>query len=131
MPRLPSVCYTTSVRLDEHQFDEDGLHYVDDCEPCFEQNHSVGCERKCGRCCEQMIIETSLRDADREPRIRQCPTLRGFADEIEGYLLNGEDGPCTFFDLSTRLCIIHETRPLVCRVFHCEKKPPSEEEGRV
>lgn len=70
----------------------------------------------------QLIVEASFRDAEREPRIKALPTIKGFTDEVEGYLLNGEDGTCVFFNQETALCTIYETRPLVCRVFDCDSE---------
>lgn len=103
----------------EHQLDEDDEHDEEECEACIEQTHTVQCDCRCGRCCEQLIIEASLRDGEREPRIKALPTLKGFTEEPIGYLLNGKDGPCVFLDRQTKLCTIHDTRPLVCRLFNC------------
>lgn len=110
----------------EHH-DEEGEHDEDECELCVERNHTVSCDRRCGRCCRHSIIETSLRDAQREPRINELPIVKGVTDEVEGHLLNGEDGPCVFFDREQRLCTIYETRPLVCRLFDCERAWTEEE----
>jgi Fe-S-cluster containining protein len=107
---------------DEHQVDEVGEHDEDECEVCIEQNHSVSCNCRCGLCCEAMIIEASLRDGEREPRIKALPTIKGFTEKPIGYLLNGQGGPCVFVDRHTKQCTIHETRPLVCRVFNCDRE---------
>ncbi len=116
------------MRIDEHQHDEDGVHDEDECEVCIEQNHSIKCDCRCGRCCEGLLIEVSLRDAAREPRIAaECDPL--YCDiatgtkEVIGYLLNDpENGyACHFLDRETRLCTIHATRPLACRVFDCRE----------
>ncbi len=122
--------------LDAHQLDEDGDHDPDECELCFERNHSTENSCRCGRCCEATIIEVSLRDAEREPKIKdRCGPIRGFSDEPEGYLLNDRNNgmACTFFDRDARLCTIYETRPLVCRVFDCDsyehKEPSSQDPG--
>ena len=46
--------------------------------------------------------------------------LKGFSEEVEGYMLNDrEDIACVFLDRQTNLCTIYETRPLVCRLFDC------------
>jgi len=104
----------------EHQFDEhDGYHDPDECERCLEICATTTCACRCGRCCQSLIIEATLRDAEREPRIKSLPTLIGVTDELEGYLLNGTGGPCVFLDRNTMLCTIYETRPLVCRLFDC------------
>ncbi|MSR60789.1 MAG: YkgJ family cysteine cluster protein [Planctomycetaceae bacterium] len=112
---------TGALPLDEHDIDEDGEHDEEECELCLAQNHTVSCTCRCGDCCEQLIIEVSLRDAEREPRIRECSQIRGFIDEPVGYLLNdpANEHAYRFFDRTTRLCTIHETRPLVCRLFDC------------
>lgn len=105
---------------DNHQLDEDGDHDEDECEVCIEQTHTVHCECRCGHCCEAMILEASLRDGEREPRIKELPIIKGFTEEPIGYLLNGKDGPCVFLDRESKLCTIRETRPLMCRVFNCD-----------
>lgn len=109
--------------LDTHDLDEDGDHDPDECELCLEQ-HPVSCSCKCGNCCESLLIEVSLRDAEREPRIRECPPIRGFTDEQIGYLLNDPQNghACRFFDRTSRLCTIYDTRPLICRLFNCEEE---------
>jgi len=92
----------------------------------------VACDCRCGKCCESLLIETSLRDAEREPRIKQLcqPIWDNEADIFRGekivgvYLLNSRDngGACVFFDRQARLCTIHATRPLVCRLFNCDQE---------
>lgn len=115
-----------------HFVDDDGTHYEDECELCVERKHSVDCACRCGRCCDSLLIEASLRDAEREPRIKELCGPIWDTDielfegrkEIGGYLLNSRDngGACVFFDRQTRLCTIHETRPLVCRLFNCDEE---------
>ncbi len=89
------------------------------------------CSCRCGQCCRALIIEVSLRDAEREPLIAQrCdplyehPSLTSSGQrELIGYLLNarkGESYACVFLDEATNLCTIHETRPLTCRLFDCD-----------
>ncbi|MDZ4683525.1 MAG: YkgJ family cysteine cluster protein [Planctomycetaceae bacterium] len=112
------------MSLDDHQLDDGGTHDPDDCEVCVEGVQTRNCVCRCGVCCEQLLIEASLRDAVREPRIAaECQALRDFVEPI-GYLLNdaANGGACRFFDRTTRLCTIHETRPLVCRVFNCDQE---------
>jgi Fe-S-cluster containining protein len=111
------------MTLNIHDYDEDGFHDEDECELCVELNHSVHCDCRCGNCCEALILEVSLRDAEREPRIKsECGTLKGFTDDVEGYLLNdpGNGYACHFFDRTRRLCTIYDTRPLMCRLFDCD-----------
>lgn len=121
------------MALDEHQLDEDGEHDPDECEVCLERDlgHSGTCG--CGRCCEQLIVEASLRDAEREPRIaRQGSPIKDpfFPAETVGYLLNDvRRGYCTFFDPSSHRCTIYETRPLVCRAFRCDEWAPANPPG--
>jgi Fe-S-cluster containining protein len=113
-----------------HDVDEEGSHVADECELCVEREHTVACTCRCGKCCEELLIEVSLRDAEREPRIKQECSPIWDSDiqifegrkEVGGYLLNsGENGgACRFFDRTARLCTIHETRPLVCRLFNCD-----------
>ncbi len=112
------------MTLDEHELDDEGEHDEDECELCVERNHSVDCSCRCGRCCESLLIEVTLRDAEREPRIAQeaGPVYEGLSGngELIGYILNGKDTACIFLDRQTKLCTIHDTRPLVCRVFNCD-----------
>lgn len=115
-----------------HNVDDEGTHDPDECELCVERCKTVACDCQCGKCCEQLIIEVSLRDAEREPRIKQLCSPLWDSDieifehrrEVGGYLLNSHDneGACVFFDRQTRLCTIHETRPLVCRLFNCDSE---------
>ena len=108
----------------EHQLDEYGDHDPDECEECL-LSKTVACKCRCGRCCEFLIIEVSMRDGEREPLIAErakplYDDMSGVKEQI-GWLLNGKGGPCVFFDRQTRLCTIHETRPLVCRLYNCDE----------
>ena len=118
--RCATLC---SVGLEDHQLDEDGLHDEQECELCIEQHETVRNLCRCGRCCQALIIEVTLRDVEREPKIKECGPLKGFTGEIEGFLLNDKsnDYACRFFDPSTLLCTIYETRPLCCRLFDCNR----------
>jgi len=118
------------MNLNEHDFDEDGVHDEDDCDLCIERTCSVSSVCRCGNCCERLILESSLRDAEREPRIaKECSPLRGIDDEPVGHLLNdpSNEFACHFFDRGRRLCTIYETRPLMCRVFDCDVERRSDE----
>ena len=105
--------------------DEDGWE-DDDREPGADVHNDC----RCGECCRHLIIEASVEDAEREPKIKErgdpiyLPAeLTGTGEkELEGYLLNDKekDYACTFLDQSTNLCSIYETRPWVCRVFDCD-----------
>jgi len=110
------------MSLESHDLDGDGDHDPDQCELCLEKNCSKICDCKCGECCERLIIEVTHRDAEREPRIRECQPIKGFTEEQIGYLLNDpeNDHACHFFDRTTRLCTIYQTRPLCCRLFNCD-----------
>lgn len=115
------------MSLTDHNFDEEGFHDRDECELCIERNHSVCSSCRCGNCCEGLLLEASLRDAEREPRIKECSPIvddiRTGERETIAYLLNdsANAGACRFFNRSTRLCTIYETRPLMCRVFDCSE----------
>lgn len=129
-----------------HDVDEEGTHDAEERELCVERNHTVACECRCGKCCESLLIEVSLRDAEREPRIKELCGPIWDSDiqifegrkEVGGYLLNSREngGACVFFDRQTRLCTIHGTRPLVCRLFNCDEEqsrfidnPPDDPSG--
>lgn len=115
-----------------HDIDEDGFHDDEECQLCIERRGSVACQCRCGKCCERLLIEVSLRDAKREPRIKELgrPIWDDEADIfrgekiVGGYLLNSleNEGACAFFDRQTRLCTIHDTRPLICRLFNCDQE---------
>ena len=96
------------------------IHDPDGCEECLLLRPAIECRRRCGNCCEHLLIEATLRDGEREPRVAQCPTITGITETVEGYLLNGKDGACTFFNRETRECAVYPTRPLVCRLFRCD-----------
>ena len=77
-----------------------------------------------------MIIEVTARDAAREPlikvlgrKLRDGHTGEYPPDDEAGWLLNGKSGPCVFLkeEAGKDLCSIYATRPLVCRLFCCDK----------
>lgn len=103
-----------------HTLDEDGDHDPDGCYECL-LGQTVISTCRCAACCRGLIIEALPEDAEREPRLKELGSpLKGFTDEVEGYLLNGPDGPCLFLDRATDLCTIYPTRPLACRLFDCD-----------
>ena len=107
-------------------------HDPDNCYWCVVDRPPVVSSCRCGDCCRQLLIEVDLEDARREPKIaeRASPILspaevtRSGRRELEGYLLNSNenDGACMFLDRTTDLCQIYATRPLVCRLFDCDRK---------
>lgn len=113
--------------IDAHQLDEDEQHDHEVCELCLERDHGIQNDCRCGRCCEALFIEVSLRDANREPRVAaECGPLYDdvTGDRVRiGFLLNDKNNhyACHFFDHDSRLCTIYETRPLCCRVFDCSQ----------
>jgi len=107
----------------DHQLAAAGFHDSEECEECLLSQTKL-CRCRCGRCCEELLIEASVRDGEREPLIQKLASpiyddMSGAKEQI-GWLLNGEGGPCVFFDRQIRLCTIHETRPIVCRLFDCD-----------
>lgn len=112
------------MNLESHDLNEFDVHDPDECERCLEQNESVLSNCRCGFCCERLILEASLRDGLHEPRIAaECELLRDIGPEPVGYLLNDRTNgnACHFFDRETRFCSIYDTRPLMCRLFDCDK----------
>lgn len=110
--------------IEGHEFDEDGDHIPEECGRCIEDDHSCDCECQCGDCCRSLILEAELRDAEREPRIAaECRPIRDIGPEPVGYILNDRDNglACHFLNQETNLCSIHDTRPLMCRVFNCDQ----------
>lgn len=106
------------------------LHDPEECEECLEARPAAQSDCRCGNCCRSLLIEVSELDARCEPKIRkrgspiyQDPrlTASGTRERI-GYMLNSKkDGACVFLDRKTNLCTIYETRPLICRLFDCDK----------
>ena len=76
-----------------------------------------------------LLIEVSVRDAEREPKIKKRgspmyspPELtRSGQRELIGYILNVKENgyACAFLDRATNDCTIYDTRPLPCRIFDC------------
>lgn len=105
-------------------------HDTESCYYCAARLPPVMSICRCGDCCRRLIIEVTLEDAKREPRIRQrCSPLFHPAEltasgkkEHIGFLLNSaaNGNACAFLDQTTNLCTIYETRPLVCRLFSCD-----------
>jgi Fe-S-cluster containining protein len=116
--------YPQSVKPTDlpHDSDEDGDHDPDACYPCLAATE-VQSVCRCAEWCRRLILEVLPEDAEVEPRIkRECsPIYDGLPltkeRELIGYLLNGDDGPCVFLDKQQKLCTIHPTRPLMCRLF--------------
>ena len=112
--------------LSGHDLNEDDDHVPDECRLCLEANHTVENACRCGECCKHLIIEVTAGDASREPlikvlgrKLRNGLTGESPPDDEADWLPNGKSGPCVF--LKEELCSIHETRPLVCRLFCCDK----------
>lgn len=82
--RLPAM-----NSIEDHDVDEDGFHDAEDCDLCIERRDSVTCQCRCGNCCEKLLLEASLRDAVREPRIAaECKPFMDIEPDIAGYRLN-------------------------------------------
>ncbi len=105
------------------------LHDTESCYWCLAQQPPDVSSCRCGECCRRLIIEVTVEDARREPKIKEfgSPTYtpaeltKSGKRELEGYLLNGKGGPCTFLDQERNLCTIYPTRPLICRLFDCDR----------
>ena len=114
---------------DSHDLDEDDEHDPDECQPCLEANHSVQNSCRCGECCTGLIVEATARDAAREPLIKVLGSkIRDFdgtypPDDEADWMLTAPTGGCVFYrqDGDKGVCSIYETRPMVCRLFCCEK----------
>lgn len=107
--------------LDGHTLDDDGEHDESACYQCLVNKEPVTSDCRCGVCCRRLLIEVGLQDAEREPRIKEMGSpIKGFTDQVEGYLLNSRDDmACVFLDHATNLCSIYSSRPLICRLFDC------------
>ena len=66
-PRFPPL----TMPLDEHDLDHEGEHDPDECELCLEQQGTVTNQCRCGKCCEHLLFDDTLRDVEREPRIAE------------------------------------------------------------
>jgi Fe-S-cluster containining protein len=105
------------------------VHDPDQCYWCLEQQPPALSSCRCGECCRRLIIEVTLEDAKREPKIKErgspiflpAELTESGQRELTGYFLNSADNghACTFFDRATNLCSIYPTRPLICRLFDC------------
>jgi Fe-S-cluster containining protein len=111
-----------------HQCDEYGEHDPDECYACLLARDPVAPSCQCGQCC-RLIIEVSLEDAEREPRIKELGSpiyqdarlTESGEPELIGYLLNRPPSyACAFLD-EHNLCSIYPTRPILCRLFNCEE----------
>lgn len=91
---------------------EHALPTVDDCEGC-------------GVCCLHMGYPAFIRETSEHPaeefwltlpadlRAELLAYIAGYQEPAEGEL----DGPCVWFDPTTRRCRHHQHRPQVCRSF--------------
>lgn len=114
------------------------LHDPEDCPLCLWER-PVTCACRCGRCCEALLIEATAFDAEREPRIRErasiidrTPDGRRLPPEEADWFLNSPQGPCVFFHRDAHglgVCEIHQTRPLACRLFDCDRYEHREKEN--
>ena len=111
-----------TVELSHHELDEEGDHEPDECQKCLEASETVVCSCDCGNCCRQLLIETTLADAQREPLIAARGSPYRDLEEVVGYLLNDSANQyaCTFLDQATNRCTIWKTRPGICRLFNCD-----------
>ena len=82
---------------------------------------------RCGQCCERLILEADVEDAENEPLIAIYGTpLRDGDGRISVYLLNKHDNgrtACVFLSRDSDglgVCTIYGTRPRMCREFDCE-----------
>jgi hypothetical protein len=121
LPQLRKFRYGRPVKHTDlpHSCEDDDSE--GDCLPCVAAEGHVSSACRCGECCRRLILEALPEDALVEPRIKErCEEVRDFPEDEPGYLLNARDGPCVFLDREMNLCIIYETRPLMCRLFSCD-----------
>lgn len=76
---------------------------------------------KCGECCSNLLPLShkeimSIRSYISEHDIKPMPLIRG------KYIFAGI---CPFLNIH-RKCMIYDVRPLICKVFKCNRKAPSE-----
>lgn len=123
-----------SNSLEGHYINDWGNHVPDACRIRVEANDTVTCQCRCGNCCERLIIEVDVEDAEREPRIASaCQPLHDGSPEIIAYRLNDarNEWACHFFDRETRRCTIYDTRPLLCRVVNCDEARAGDEQREI
>jgi Fe-S-cluster containining protein len=129
LQQVEALRQAEAIRWAGHQFDEDGFHDEEECSVCLIASAPT-CQCRCGQCCRGLLIEVSVEDAEREPKIAERgdpmyehPNLTASGNrELIGYFLNsrGKDMACVFLDQATNLCTIYDTRPLVCRLYDCD-----------
>jgi hypothetical protein len=116
--------------FDGHDLDEYYEHDLDECQRCLEANHTVKNDCRCGICCCSLLIEATARDAAREPlikilgkKMRDDWTSEYPPDDEADWSLNGKGGACVFLkeEAGVASCSIHDTRPMCCRLFCCDK----------
>jgi len=76
---------------------------------------------RCGACCRHFIVEATIGDVRREPRIdRECQILDGHGtilrQQASWSIACGKTSPCPFLRSDNR-CDIHKTKPRECRQF--------------
>ena len=81
--------------------------------------------QQCGKCCHKLSATLTLDDMNREPRlwdfavpiqkVGNPATRRYMAEKKHPFVIRKEKrgGPCPF--LLNSLCLIHSTRPQICR----------------
>lgn len=86
--------------------------------------------KQCGKCCCEFGITFDERDAAREPRLLRVavtidrvnnPKTRKYMKEKNyPYVLDKprRGGPCVFL-AANKECVIHATRPQICRDYQC------------
>lgn len=112
-----------------HDLDEYDEHNPEECYKCLAAMEPALSSCRCAECC-RLLIEVRLEDAEREPKIRErgspiytdARLTASGQRELAGYMLNSPDNDyaCAFLDRASNLCTIHETRPLLCRLFNCD-----------
>lgn len=128
LERFNAAKQEQASRFAGHEFDEDGWHDQDECDVCALAAPALS-DCRCGECCRSLIIEVTVKDAEREPKIKELGSplyvppelLRNGQQELAGYLLNSQEShhACIFLDQATNLCGIYDTRPITCRRFDC------------
>jgi hypothetical protein len=80
------------------------------------------CIERCGKCCGAVPISEEVYEKHKA-KLAANTTVVKSADDKPVYLLVQPNGHCGFLDWPTKLCMIYNDRPEVCRIMGSEELP--------
>ncbi|MCK9578611.1 YkgJ family cysteine cluster protein [bacterium] len=86
------------------------------------------CNKCNGRCCEEFTILTIHYDGIMEGTIQTPDKKRDFIKDMIIFKNYSESGNrvilnCKHFDKISRMCLVYNDRPDMCKIFKCDKIP--------